>query len=109
MFACELGEYSEKIIAMIAQNLTPDEICIGLSLCQNPKPKDQGCTLCKFAVAKLDDLLENKESEAEIKEALENICGYLPGQYAKQCKTFVDTYTDMLIDLIAKDLTPDEV
>ena len=94
---------------MIAQNLTPDEICIGLSLCPNPKPKGQACMLCEFALTQLDKIVEDKHNEAEIKKGLEKICSYLPSKYADKCDAFVDTYTEMIIDLIAQDLSPDEV
>ena len=69
----------------------------------------QACEFCKLAITELDNMLEDKHNEAEIKEALENLCGYLPSNYAKQCKTLVDTYTDIIIDMITKDATPDEV
>ena len=104
-----LGEYAEKLIDLIAQNLPPEEICIALNMCPNPKPKGQACMLCEFAVTQLDKLLDNKQSEAEIRKALEKLCSYLPSKYEGQCDTFVDTYTDLLIELITEDLTPDEV
>ena len=69
----------------------------------------QTCEFCKLAITELDNMLEDKHNEEEIKEALENLCGDLPSNYAKQCKTLVDTYTDIIIDMIAKDATPDEV
>ena len=69
----------------------------------------QACEFCKLAITELDNMLEDKHNEAEIKEALEKLCGYLPSNYAKQCKTLVDTYTDIIIDMITKDATPDEV
>ena len=104
-----IGEYAEKLIDLIAQNLTPEEICIALDLCPDPKPKGQACMLCEFAITQLDKLLENKQSEAEIRKALETLCSYLPSKYEGQCDTLVETYTEMIIDLITKDLTPDEV
>jgi len=108
---CELlvGEYAEKIIELVAQNLTPDEICIALSLCPNPKPKGEACMLCEFAIKELDNIVEDKHNEAEIKKGLEKLCSFLPSKYAAKCDNFVDTYTDMIIDLIAKDLSPDEI
>ena len=65
--------------------------------------------LCEFAIKELDNIVEDKHNEAEIKAGLEKLCSFLPSKYADKCDTFVDTYTDMLIDLIAKDLSPEEV
>ena len=103
------GEYAEKVIEMISQNLSPELICIGLSLCPNPKPVGDGCVMCKFVIKELDSMIEDKHNEAEIKKALETLCSYLPNKYADKCVTFVDTYADMIINLIAQDLSPEEV
>ena len=94
---------------MIAQNLTPDLICIGLSLCPNPKPVGDGCVMCKFLIKELDNIVEDKHNEDQIKKGLETLCKYLPNQYADKCVAFVDTYTEMIINLIAQDLSPEEV
>ena len=69
----------------------------------------QACEFCKLAITELDNMLEDKHNEEEIKEALEKLCDNLPSPYAKQCKTLVDTYTDIIIDMITKDATPNEV
>ena len=53
---------------MIAQNLTPDLICIGLSLCPNPKPVGDGCVMCKFLIKELDNIVEDKHNEDQIKK-----------------------------------------
>ena len=67
------------------------------------------CEICEFAITKLDDLLEDKNNEEEIKEALESLCAYLPNSVAGECNTFVDTYTDMIIDMLTNGVTPKEV
>ena len=69
----------------------------------------QTCMFCKFAIGQLDKMIEDKHNEEEIKEGLEKLCSYLPKNYADQCKAFVDTYTDIIIDMITKDATPEEV
>ncbi len=69
----------------------------------------QTCMFCKFAIGELDKIVEDKHNEEEIKQALETLCDYLPRNYADQCKSFVDTYTDIIIDMITKDATPEEV
>ena len=65
--------------------------------------------MCKFLIKELDNIVEDKHNEAEIKKGLETLCSYLPGKYKDKCVAFVDTYTDMIIDLIAQDLSPEEV
>ena len=75
----------------------------------NVRGNTQTCMFCKFAIGQVDKMLEDKHNEQEVKEALESLCSYLPKNYADQCKTFVDTYTDIIIDMIVKDATPEEV
>ena len=54
-------------------------------------------------------MIEDKQNQEEIKEAMEKLCDYLPKHYAGQCKSLVDTYTAIIIDMIAKEATPEEV
>lgn len=35
-------------------------------------------------------------------QALESLCSYLPKSLSSQCNTFVDTYTDVIIDMLTK-------
>ena len=67
------------------------------------------CEICEFAITKLDEMLEDKTNEQEIKDALDSLCSYLPNSVASECKTFVDTYTDMIIEMLTNDVTPKEV
>ena len=67
------------------------------------------CEICEFAIQELDSMLEDKENEQQIKEAMEAVCSYLPNSIASECKTFMDTYVDTIIDMITKDATPKEV
>ena len=67
------------------------------------------CEICEFAIQELDSMLEDKQNEEQIKEAMEAVCSYLPDSIASECKTFMDTYVDTIIDMITNDATPKEV
>jgi saposin len=54
-------------------------------------------------------MLKDKNNEQEIKDALDSLCSYLPNSVSTECKTFVDTYTDMIIEMLTNDVTPKEV
>ena len=71
--------------------------------------KDNTCVLCKYVISTLDGMLEDKTNEKEIEEALESLCSFLPSSMRKQCDTFVETYTDLIIDLLTKDVSPEMV
>ena len=67
------------------------------------------CEICEFAIQELDSMLEDKQNIEQIKEAMEAVCSYLPDSIASECKTFMDTYVDTIIDMITNDATPKEV
>merc|ERR1711962_176039 len=54
------------------------------------KPTMELCPICKMMIGELDSLIQDKGNEKKIKEA-------------------VETYTDMIINMMTKDFTPDMV
>jgi len=110
--------YTSTIINLIVTGLTPDEICSALDLCVStevqtvPAPvevEDSTCILCEYVITTLDSMLEDKKNEAQIKAALESICSILPKSIEAQCDNFVETYTDIIIDMLTKDVTPEMI
>ena len=97
--------------------MTPDEICAELGLCAKKSvdvkvemtEKDSKCVLCEYVMSTVDQLLSNKTSEAEVRQALEEVCSYLPKTISDQCTKFVDQYSDMIIDFITHNITPEQV
>ena len=87
-------------------------MCDAIKLCQ-PDPRkhvaDKKCVLCKYAVTELDQINEDKHKQDSIRNGLEKVCNIMPSSVRDQCTQLVDQYSDMLIDLIAKDLTPEQV
>ena len=76
--------YAEKIIELVIQEFTPDQICKELGLCasaisEEPKEPivltlgDQKCIVCEYIMSYLEDALGQNSTEAEIKEALEEV------------------------------------
>lgn len=128
---CEklVSEYTNEIINLVIANFTPDQVCSGLQLCSPDKyfeiesekeeevidddfsltVKDEKCILCEYAITTLDKYIGDKHNQAQIKAELENLCSHMPRSIKDQCTTFVDTYSDMIIDMIAHDLTPDQI
>lgn len=122
---CEdfMEKYTSSIVEFIVNGLEPEEICSAISLCgrkmkidipspQKPAPKSSpkpDCILCEYVINTVDKMLKNKDDEAEIKETLEKVCGYLPSSLSKQCDTFVETYTEIIIDMLIQDVSPEMV
>ena len=105
--------YAEKIIEFVMASMTPDEICAELGLCKPKKieisEKDSKCVLCEYVMSMLESQLANKTTEAEIREALDKVCTLLPDSIQDKCINFVNTYSDVIVDFLAHQLTPEEV
>jgi saposin len=67
-----------------------------------------GCVLCEFVIQKIEDDLNDKKTDEEIKKVVKDICSKMPSTIAKQCTQFVDYYFDMIIALIETS-PPDQV
>jgi len=119
-----VDNYGDALLFLLSQELDPSVACATLQLCpaaENEvvlprKPfrasmmRDPNvCALCEFVITELDHRLEENKTEAAIKQALENICGYMPKSVRKDCTRLVDAYADQILEMLLADLTPDEV
>jgi len=110
--------YTAKILDLITSGLGPDQLCLALNVCPGtqevvPVKEEETvgdqCVLCEYVVSTLDKMVTDKTNEAEIQAALDAMCSYLPKSISAQCTTFVDTYTEMIIDMLTKDVTPEMI
>jgi len=113
---CEnfVDKYTASIMNLISEFETPEGVCAAMDLCEDdevpePEVEDTGCVLCEYVISNLDQMLEDKDNEAAIRHALDNVCSYLPSSVTKECTNFVDTYTDIIIDMLTKEVTPSEL
>ncbi|KAL4713339.1 hypothetical protein ACJJTC_006807 [Scirpophaga incertulas] len=110
-------EYGPAVIALLVQEIDPSSVCPALGLCpqtQEVKRVDinsgkSNCPLCLFAVEQLETMLKNNRTEANIRNALENLCTHLSTKLRAECTDFVDTYTDELVQMLIADLNAQEV
>jgi len=116
--------YTEIIIDMLTKDVSPQQVCENLGLCpkafqvrrlgpgeerQEPLKQNPSCVLCEYVINTIDDMLDDKATQQEIEDALESVCAYLPKSLSKQCNTFVSTYTELIIDMLVKDVSPEMV
>lgn len=110
---CEaiIEKYAEAIIDYIAKGFSPEDICKALSLCSKAptNPNGQNCVICEFVIKTVDQMLSNETNVDEVKKALGQVCAILPKTVYQQCHNFVDSYTDAVIDMFVKKLSPELV
>ncbi|KAG8182465.1 hypothetical protein JTE90_020385 [Oedothorax gibbosus] len=109
-----VNSYTDILISLLTQEITPQEVCQALKLCpvtiKKPEPvNDVECDLCKQVATQLINMIENPKTEDQIKQALDTVCSYLPSSVAAKCKNFVDKYTATLITILAEEVTPEMV
>lgn len=66
------------------------------------------CVMCEFVMKKIDDELNDKKTDAKIKNIVRDICTTMPSTISKSCNQFVDYYFDMIIVFI-ETMEPSEV
>ncbi|GLH13878.1 Uncharacterized protein GBIM_18364 [Gryllus bimaculatus] len=110
--------YGDALVALLAQEIDPSQVCPKLGLCPesqvlvdlthvvNDKPT---CPLCLFAVEELVTKLKDNKTEEGIRKALDELCEDLPKSLVGECRTFVENYSEELVDMIVADFTPQEV
>ncbi|PIK50803.1 hypothetical protein BSL78_12333 [Apostichopus japonicus] len=67
------------------------------------------CAICEFAMSELDKILVEPNTEAQIENALDMICGLLPSTISETCTSFVAQYTKEIIFLITQSVSPKQV
>ncbi|XP_022910966.2 prosaposin [Onthophagus taurus] len=94
----------------ILTNEIPDHTKNGVSYAESKQVENKPqCVICEFAMSKLQNLLQNKTTEQEIEDAVLKLCDDLPKSVRGECKKFVNTYADLVIQLLIGTLKPDEI
>ena len=53
--------------------------------------------------------LEQKDNQDEVRNLLESACSLFPASVSDKCEAFVEAYAEEVIQMIADNLTPDEI
>lgn len=77
-----------------------DEVEVDDTSSEIAEKSNPGCVLCEFVIQKIEDDLNDKKTDEDIKKTVKNICSKMPSTISKQCTQFVDYYFDMIIAVI---------
>lgn len=67
------------------------------------------CKACQFMVKKVSQLITDKATEEKIIRAVNRACLVLPPSVSTICKDVVDTYGLSLLDVLVKELSPEQL
>lgn len=120
--------YGDAVLSMLIQEIDPTEVCPMMKLCSQRVKEDveifeavrpihveiastekPTCPLCLFAVEEAQARIQSDKSIANIKHTLETLCNRLPQKLNVECMDFVDSYAKVLVSLLVKDLTPQQI
>ncbi|CAB0040365.1 unnamed protein product [Trichogramma brassicae] len=122
--------YSKELIQLLLSDMSPQEVCTSLKLCDPPnvviKPKlpfrerviavpkndlegKQMCALCEYVLHYIQEALTDPKAEDDIKNVVGRVCKKLPNSIQSECNQFVDTYGDALVAILAQEIDPAEV
>lgn len=121
-----VDEYLPELFELFVSETDPDTRCKALGFCAsnsiegvlrkatpprkptNPRSGTQ-CVLCEFVMKQLDDMLKANATEAEIEQALEEVCSLLPDTIKQECDDFVKEYGQAVIEMLVQELSPDVI
>ena len=85
---CEeyIEAYTDMIIQLVIKDFTPQQICAELALCPSVEvapeivltKQDTECLFWEFVMRNIDDLMANATTDAQIIDALDQVCNALP-------------------------------
>ncbi|XP_043511576.1 prosaposin [Frieseomelitta varia] len=118
--------YGDAVVAILAQEIDPSQVCPMLHLCPNEKlmelwqsiptkymleeKKDKPtCPLCLLAMSQIYEAIKNNRTEKNIENQLDKLCVHLPHSLVEECTDLVKGYSKEIIELLLADLTPQEV
>ncbi|KAJ8962207.1 hypothetical protein NQ318_018176, partial [Aromia moschata] len=114
-----VNTYEPAMVAILAQEIDPSQVCPKIKACPSSDTRDveifmqaksdSKCPLCLYAVTELEQMVKNKNTEANIISALNKLCVHLPANLKEECEDFVSTYTNELVEMLIADLKPEEV
>ncbi|XP_001603446.1 uncharacterized protein LOC100119722 [Nasonia vitripennis] len=146
---CEtlVKNYSKQIIEMILADLTPQEVCVYLQLCdpnKNVEPtisffpldadgeimtneipdypqyvvnnekstkveEDAECVICEFVMQYVEKAMSSRKTKDEIEHMIHGVCNHLPKHMSEKCNNFVNEYAEIVIELLAQEVSPKEI
>ena len=73
------------------------------------KDADSNCANCQYVLAIVLDTLEQRDNQDEVRNLLETACDLFPSSVSGKCEAFVDAYAEQVIQMIADNLSADEI
>ena len=64
------------------------------------------CDVCQFAVGWVEKKVGSNSTEAEIEQALEQVCNIIPSEFKSGCESVISAYSGKLLNMLLNHFTP---
>ena len=62
--------------------------------------------MCQYIATQIETQIQQNATEAQIQDALDNLCSYLPQEYVDQCTNVIDGNLDAIIAWLVNNYPP---
>jgi len=76
---------------------------------ESPVTEKPQCVLCEFIMKEVEDQLKDNKTDAQIENAVKNVCKILPSSVKKECQDFIDQNAENIIQLLISMLDPSDI
>eukprot|EP01027_Heterolobosea_sp_BB2_P002773 GEZU01004166.1.p1 GENE.GEZU01004166.1~~GEZU01004166.1.p1 ORF type:complete len:483 (+),score=187.36 GEZU01004166.1:713-2161(+) len=105
--ACEaiVNNYAPVLISAILNKETPSVVCTQVKLCTATQFDAESvaawyCPACEFAMAQLENYLQNNHTDEEILNFLKDSCHKMPGELQSYCDLLINLEGPKIIELL---------
>jgi len=101
--------YATAVIALLAQDIDPSQICPKIGVCPGYSETCDICTPCQATAAHLVSSIGTNNSEANAKKQLMTLCLSLPFDTSRHCSQLVHQHWEDFTDMVVAEFTSDEM
>ena len=101
-----VADYGVDMVLKLLAKMEPHEVCVKIWMCK--ELGDGKCSVCKFVIDQIMNLIESGATEEQVKKFITRICNTAGSRYEPVCEKLLDMGWDELIQYL-KTLTAEEL
>lgn len=102
--------YYDTLIKLLVDQTDPTIICQLLDLCPTAVViRNELCPICQYVMRFLEQELQNPEEQEKLEDTVRKICRIVPASEQKQCQSFIQDYTSLILSVLSVELDPNMV
>lgn len=71
--------------------------------------EDAECAICEFVMQYVEKAMSSRKTKDEIEHFIHGVCNHLPKHMSEKCNNFVNEYAEIVIELLAQEVSPKEI